>query len=159
MIKITFSETDIEALRYWRFHHPDPRIQVRMEALYLRSQQVANCDILRLCGLSKASFHRYLHAYVTGGIEQLKHLEPRRPRSALHPHRPTIEAELRQHPPATVAEAATSIEALTGIARKPTQVRQFLNVLGMRPRRVGVLPAKADVAAQEAFKKRRWSLG
>jgi transposase len=58
-----------------------------------------------------------------------------------------------------VAEAAARIEALTGITRKPTQVRQFLNVLGMRPRRVGVLPAKADVAAQEAFKKTRWSLG
>ena len=41
---------------------------------------------------------------------------------------------------------------LTGITRKPTQVRQFLPVLGMRPRRVGILPAKADVAAQEAFK-------
>ena len=104
MLKITCRETDIEALRYWRFHHPDPRIQVRMEAIYLRSQRVANRDIPRLCGMSQASFHRYRHAYVTG------------------------------------------------IARQPTQVRQFLNVLGMRPRRVGVLPAKAGVAAQEAFK-------
>ena len=159
MINITFRETDMEALRYWRFHHPDPRIQVRMEAIYLRSQRVANGDIPRLCGISKASFHRYLHAYVSGGIEQLKHLEPHRPRSALHRHRATIEAEFRQQPPATVAEAAARIEALTGIARQPTQVRQFLNVLGMRPRRVGVLPAKADVAAQEAFKKMLWSLG
>ena len=159
MINITFRETDIEALRYWRFHYPDPRIQVRMEAIYLRSQRVANRDIPRLCGISKARFHRYLHAYVSGGIEPLKHREPHRPRSALHRHRATIEAEFRQQPPATVAEAAARIEALTGIARKPTQVRQFLNVLGMRPRRVGVLPAKADVAAQEAFKKMLWSLG
>jgi transposase len=159
MISITFRETDIEALRYWRFHHPDPRIQVRMEAIYLRSQRVANGDIPRLCGISNASFHRSLHAYVSGGIEPLKHLEPHRPRSALHLHRATIEAEFRQQPPATVAEAAARIEALTGIARKPTQVRQFFNVLGMRPRRVGVLPAKADVAAQEAFKKMLWSLG
>ena len=159
MIQITFREADIEALRYWRFHHPEPRIQVRLEALYLRRQRVANRDIPRLCGISKASFHRYLHAYVTGGIEQLKHREPRRPRSALHPHRATIEAEFRQHPPATVAEAAARIAALTGITRQPTQVRQFLNVLGMRPRRVGVLPAQADVAAPEAFKKTRWRLG
>lgn len=143
MLKITFREADIEALRYWQFHHPDPRIQVRMEALYVRSQQVANGDIMRLCGISKASFHRSIHAYVTGGIEQLKHLEPRRPRSALHPHRATIEAEFRQHPPATVAEAVARIEALTGMTRKPTQVRQVLNVSGMRPRRVGMLPAKA----------------
>ena len=158
MINITFRETDIEALRYWRFHHPDPRIQVRLEAIYLRSQRVANRDIPRLCGISKASFHRYLHAYVNGGIEQLQYLKPHRPRSALHPHRTTIDAEFRRQPPATVAEAAARIEALTGIARKPTQVRQFLNALGMRPRRVGVLPAKADVAAQEAFKKMLWSL-
>ena len=153
MIKISYSEADIEALRYWRFQHPDPRVQVRMEALYLRSQTVANGEILRLCGISKASFHRYLKAYVTGGIEQLKHFEPRRPRSALHHHRTTIEAEFQQRPPATVAEAAARIETLTGIVRKPTQVRQFLKALGMTPRKVGMIPAKADVNAQEAFKK------
>lgn len=154
MLKIPFSEADIEALQYWRFQHPDPRIQRRMEALYLRSQRVAAGEIPRLCGISKASFHRYLQAYVTGGIEPLKHLAPRQPRSALHPHRGTIEAEFRQRPPATVAEAAARIEALTGIVRKPTQVRQFLKALGMNPRRVGMIPAKADVAAQETFKKK-----
>jgi len=159
MIKLTFSEEEMAALRYWRFQHPEPRVQVRMEALYLRSQGVANRDIVRLCGISKASFHRYLTAYVTGGIERLKHLEPRRPRSALHPHRTTIEAACRLRPPATVAEAAARIEALTGIARKPTQVRQLLKALGMKPRKVGMIPAKADVEAQEAFKKTVWSLG
>jgi transposase len=159
MIKITFSEADIAALRYWRFQHPDPRIQVRMEALYLRSQRVPTRDIPRLCGISKASFHRYLKAYATGGLEQLKHLAPRQPRSALHHHRATIDAEFRQRPPATVAEAAARIAALTGIARKPTQVRQFLKALGMQPRKVGMLPAKADIEAQETFKKTVWSLG
>jgi transposase len=157
MIKISFREADIEALRYGRFQHPDPRVHVRMEALYLRSQKVANGDILRLCGISKASFHRYLQAYVSGGIEQLKHFAPRRPRSALHHHRTTIEAAFQQRPPATVAEAAARIEALTGIVRKPTQVRQFLKALGMQPRKVGMIPAKADVEAQEAFKKTVWS--
>lgn len=154
MIKMTLSEADIEALRYWRFQHPDPRVQVRMEALYLRSQQVPNREILRLCGISKASFHRYLQAYVRGGIEQLKRLEHYRPQSALVTHRPRLEADFRQRPPATVAEAAARIEALTGIARKPTQVRQFLKTLGMQPRKVGMIPAKADVEAQEAFKKK-----
>jgi transposase len=155
MIKITFTEDAIAALRHWRFHHPDPRIQMRMEALYLRSQGVTNRDILRLCGISKASFHRYLSAYVTGGIAQLKHREPRLLRSALHRQRRPIEADFQQRPPATVAEAAARIEALTGIARKPTQVRQFLKALGMQPRKVGMIPAKADVEAQETYKKTR----
>lgn len=154
MFKLTFSEADVEALRQWRFHHPDPRVQVRMEALYLRSQRVGNRDILRLCGISKASFHRYLKGYVIGGIEQLKQLDHYRPQSELTQHRSTLEADFRAHPPATVAEAAARIQELTGIARKPTQVRQFMKALGMQPRKVGMIPAKADVQAQEAFKKK-----
>ena len=157
MIKIPFREADIETLRYWRFHHPDPRVQMRLEALYLRSQGVANGEILRLCGISKASFHRYLAAYARGGIEELKRIEHYRPQSELQPHRLTLEAAFQQHPPATVAEATARIEALTGIARKPTQVRQFLRSLGMKPLKVGMIPAKADVAVQETFKKKAWS--
>ena len=159
MITINFSAADIEALRYWRFQHPDPRVQVRMEALYLRSQRVAHEDILRLCGISKASFHRYLKAYVPGGIEELKHIDHYRPQSQLAPYRSTLEAYFREHPPATVVEAGAKITELTGIARQPTQVRQFLKALGMKPRKVGMLPAKADVDAQEAFKKTVWSPG
>jgi transposase len=153
MIKITFSHEDIEALRYWRFQHPDPRIQMRMEALYLRSQGVAKGEILQLCGMSKASFHRSLNAYLHGGIDALKRIDHYRPRSVLQNHCTTLETYFRQHPPATVAAAAATIAELTGIVRKPTQVRQFLKTLGMQPRKVGMLPAKADVEAQEAFKK------
>ena len=154
MIKIIFTEEDISALRYWRFQHPDPRVQVRMEALYLRSQGVANAELLRLCGISKASFHRYLKAYVAGGVEQLQRIDHYRPHSELTNYRTTLEAYFQQHPPATVVEAAAKIAELTGIVRKPTQVRQFLRALGMKPMKVGMLPAKADVDAQEAFKKK-----
>jgi transposase len=156
MIKITFSEAESAALRHWRYHHPDPRIPMRMEALYWRSQGVPDRDILRLCGISKASFHRSLTAYVAGGMEPLTHRAPRPLRSALHRHRQPIEADFQQRPPVTVAEAAARIAALTGIARQPTQVRQFLKALGMPPRTVGMIPAKADVEAQETYNKTRW---
>jgi hypothetical protein len=67
MPKISFSEADKAALRYGRFHHRDPRVQVRMEALYLSSQEMANGPLLKLRGISKASFHRYLNVYMVGG--------------------------------------------------------------------------------------------
>jgi hypothetical protein len=159
MIPINGSAADIEAWRYWRFQHPDPRVQVRMEALYLRSQRMATEDILRLCGISKASFHRSLKAYVTGGLEQLQQIDPYRPQSELTPYRSTREAYVREHPPAPVGEAAAKITELTGIARRPTQVRQLLQALGMKPRTVGMLPAKADVDAHAALKKTAWSPG
>jgi hypothetical protein len=50
---------------------------------------------------------------------------------------PTIEAEFRRHPPSIMAEPTARIEALTGLTHNPTQVRQALNALRMRPRRVG----------------------
>jgi transposase len=108
-----------------------------MEAPHLRSQGIASRDISRLCGIPKASCRRKFDAYVTGGIEQLEHLEPCRSHSTLHPHCVTIETDFRRHPPATLAEPTATIEALTGMTHNPTQVRQALNVLGMKPRRVG----------------------
>lgn len=118
---------------------------------------MGNAEIQRLCGISKASFHRYLAIYASGGIEALKRLEHYRPHSELQSHRPTLEAAFVQEPPATVAEAAARIAAVTGLERKPTQVRRFLRSLGMKPLKVGMIPAKADVGAQETFKKKVWS--
>jgi transposase len=68
-----------------------------------------------------------------------------------------VAAAFQHYPPATVTEAAARIEALRGIVRKPTQVRQFLRSLGMKPLKVGMIPAKADGVAQETCKKKAWS--
>jgi transposase len=152
MDKIEFTTTERDALHYWRFHHPHPRVQRKMEALYLQSQGLAPEDIWRLCAISKTTFYRYLRAYREGGIEKLHEVSLHRRQSALADYRTSIEADLRQRPPATVAEAAARIAQLTGLERGPTQVRQFLKSLGMKPRKVGQIPAKADITAQEAFK-------
>ena len=61
MDKIEFTTAEREALHYWRFHHPHPRVQRKMEALYLKSQGLAPEDICRLCAISKPTFYRYLH--------------------------------------------------------------------------------------------------
>ncbi|KAM3096667.1 hypothetical protein ACKFKG_10460 [Phormidesmis sp. 146-35] len=38
LIEMSFSEAEIAALHYERFHPPHPRVQRKMEALYLKSQ-------------------------------------------------------------------------------------------------------------------------
>jgi transposase len=96
--------------------------------------------------------YRYLREYRVGGIEALKEVPFHQQQSQLAAYRTSIEADARQRPPASVAEAAARIADLTGLRRGPTQVRQFLKALGMKPRKVGQIPAKADVTAQEAFK-------
>jgi len=72
MIKIEFTPEEIEALELERYHHPDPKVQKKMEALYLKSQQLAHQDICRLCRISEPTLVAYLKQYQEGGIEQLK---------------------------------------------------------------------------------------
>jgi transposase len=63
-----------------------------------------------------------------------------------------LEAYFREHPPASTKQAMAVIETLTGVRRSPERVRLFLKRMGMKCRKVGMIPAKADVAAQATFK-------
>jgi transposase len=153
MITIDFTKEEIKQLHYERFHHPHPRVQQRMEVVYLKSQGMPNAEIERIMDLHRLTVCKYLKCYQEKGIEGLKELTFNRPKSKMAEHRSSIEAEFRTKPPHTVGEAAARIEALTGIKRSKTQVAKFLHDMGMKPRRVGVLPAKADVEKQEDFKK------
>lgn len=50
-------------------------------------------------------------------------------------------------------EAAYRIEEMTGIKRSSQRARIFLKKLGMKYRKTGTIPAKADPIEQEDFKK------
>jgi transposase len=154
MLRLEFSESDQQALNYERYHHPHPRVQQRMEALWLKSQGIPHHQIARLCRISGNTLRASLKRYQTGGVEALKQLSFHHPQSALQAHRETIEARLREHPPQTIKEAVAVLETLTGLRRCPTQGRRFLKQLGLKCLKVGLLPAKADPEAQEAYPKK-----
>jgi len=50
MVKINFTEEEIEKLRYERFNHPHPRVQLKMEALLLKSQGLKHKNICKVLG-------------------------------------------------------------------------------------------------------------
>ena len=50
MLRLEFSEADKQALNHERYHHPHPRVQQRMEALWLKSQGLAHQRIATLWG-------------------------------------------------------------------------------------------------------------
>ena len=152
MITIEFTEEEKQTLHHERFHHPHPRVQQKMEAVWLKSQGLAHQEICRLTCISKPTLCTYLKDYQEGGIEKLKAVNFYRPTSELAVHASTLEGYFREHPPASIKEAAAKIEELTGIKRSETQVRHFLTSLGMKPRKVGMIPAKADPERQEQFK-------
>lgn len=150
MIQISFTEAEIAALAYERYHHPCPQVQKRMEAVYLKSQGFAHQDIARVCRISRQTLVTYLHQYQEGGIEALKVRRYQGQPSALNRHQPSVEAHFRAHPPQTIAEAQAVIEQLTGIQRSPTQIRAFLRRMGMRLRKVAAMPGHAQEPQKQA---------
>jgi len=143
MIKIHFAPEQIEALDYERFHHPHPKVQRKMEALYLKSQKLSHKEICRLCHISKTTLTTYFKQYIEDGIERLKQLGYKGQPSELNNHSASLEHYFKEHPPRNTAEAQAIIIQQTGIKRSPTQIREFLKRLGLKYRKVGSLPAKA----------------
>jgi len=115
MINIVFTEEEMQALNYERFHHPDPHVQCKMGTLWLKSQKLSHKEICRLTGISPNTLRGYLRAYLKGGIEALKELKFYKPQSELCEHKKTIEAYFREHPPASVKEAMAKIEEIRNI--------------------------------------------
>ena len=52
MIRINFTAEEQQSLQYERFHYPDPRIQVKMEVLWLKSRGLDHPQIAELAGVS-----------------------------------------------------------------------------------------------------------
>ena len=68
-----------------RFHHPSPKVQRRMEVLWLTAHGVPRAEVIRLSTVSRASVQRYLDAYPDGGLDAVRQLRYVVPTSALTP--------------------------------------------------------------------------
>ncbi len=128
-VPLTFSEQDLLTLAQERFEHPDPRVQQRMEVLWLISQGLPHGRAGKLAGVSRATAERYVKLYRTGGVAALRQFDWFKPTSALDAHRQSLEEAFAKQPPHTVAQACARIKELTGVERKPTQVRTFLKLV------------------------------
>jgi transposase len=154
MIKIEFPAHDLRTIEHERFNHPIPLIRRRMEVLWLKSQGLSHKQIAKLAGVCDNVLTKYLRLYCQGGLDEVRKVNFYRPKSRLAQYSESIEQNFREHPVASILEAAKKIEEITGIRRGKTQVRLFLKKLGMQYRKIGSVPAGADPDEQEEFKKK-----
>ena len=151
MLKLEFSPEVVDQLHQERTQHPHERVRQRMEAVYLKALGLPHQEIGRIVRISQTTLRKYLRLYASGGMGALKQLNFNQPQSELDDHGEQLSQEFEEKPPATVAEVADRIENLTGIRRSPTQVKKFLKRLGLKRRKVGQIPAKADPEKQHKF--------
>ena len=66
MIQMEFGLEDMQALQEQRFDHPHPWVRRKLEAVYLKSQNLSHEGICQMCGIGGNTLRRYLREYATG---------------------------------------------------------------------------------------------
>ena len=122
----TFTPDDLAALRTERYQHPHPRVQQKMEVLWLKSQGLTHDEIARLAGVGRRTVQRYLDEFLGGGLERLRRLPWKGQPNQLTPHQASLEDYFLENPPRSTREAQAAIAQQTGVQRGLTQVRLFL---------------------------------
>lgn len=121
-----FSDAVVAEIRHDRYHHPHPRVQRKMEVLWLKSRGLTHAAIAALAGVSPRSVQRYLDEFEQGGLPRVRQLNWRGKTCDLDAHLPSLEDYFLEHPPRSTREAQQAIERLTGIRRGLSQVRAFI---------------------------------
>ena len=156
MIETNIPASDMKVLNHERFHHPHPRVMLKMEVLYLKGLGFSNEDICKIADICGNTMREYFKQYIEGGIERLKEVNFYRPSSDLQEYSGTMEEYFKEHPPASVVHASSIIEKMTGIKRGETQTRKFLKSMKFRYIKSYSVPAKALTEEKKTNSESFW---
>ncbi len=144
-LKFNISEAEIEKLNYERYAYPDPMIQKRILAVYLKATLGLNNSIIgQIVDLHYNAVGEWINAYKKNGFESLLSNNYGSNKSELENQADSILKSFQIQPPMTSAEAADRIREMTGINRSSQQVRAFMKRHELKFIKCGHIPAKAD---------------
>lgn len=150
MRRLHFTEEEQNTIAKERFYHPNPRVQRRMEMLWLKQHGETHERIAELTEVSRRTVQRLLGLFAEGGLDAVRQFHEQGRPNGLTPYRESLEEEFRRRPPKVVAEACDRIEKLIGVRRQPTQVRLFLReTIGLRWRKVAAIPVPPKKSVEE----------
>jgi transposase len=139
-LRVELSEQDQAAVNSERDAHPEAHVRRKMLVLWLLHCGLTREKAALVAGLGRATVQRYVAAFRQGGLDGLRRCDRKGPVSDLAAHADRIKDDLTHAPARTVAEAASRIEALTGVRRGLSQTRKFMKGLGLRCQRVRAVP-------------------
>lgn len=138
--RVALTADELVVVHAEREAHPAPHVRRKMQVLWLLHCDLSGEKAAEVAGVGRATVQRYLAAYHESGLDGLRRWGVGGEVSDLAAHTDAIRESLTTAPVRTVAEACDRIEAVTGVRRRPTQVRQFLAGLGFEWRRVRAVP-------------------
>jgi transposase len=150
MRRFEFTQEELRTIAHERYHHPNPRVQKRMEILWLKSKGETHERIAELAKVSRRTVQRLLDSFEKGRLEAARSFGEKGRENGFAPHCEPLQASFRERPPRSVAEARERIKELTGVDRGFTQVRLFLrDTLGLHWKKTGAVPVPPKLSVEE----------
>ena len=144
-LKFNISKADMDKLNYERYTYPDPMVQKRIFAVYLKvSLGWNNATIGNVVGLHYNAVGNWIKVYKTSGFEALLRNNYGSRKSELENHAVSILESFQIQPPMTASNAAERIREMTGIELSGQRIRCFMKRHHLKFIKCGHLPAKAD---------------
>jgi transposase len=126
MREFTFSGEQLAQIRNDRARHPHPRVQQKMNVLWLKAKGLPHVTIAELADTSLRTVQRVLTEFLDGGLDAVRQTRWLGKHAELDDHADTLEDHFVENPPRSTREAQAEIERLVGVRRGLTQVREFL---------------------------------
>jgi len=151
-LRFNISKAEIEKLNYERYAYPDPMVQKRIFAVYLKAVLGWNNSIIgHTVGLHHNAVGNWINKYKANGFEALLSNNYGSKKSELENHADSILKSFQLQPPMTASGAAERIREMTGISRSQQQVRSFMKRHELKFIKCGHIPAKADNSQQHQW--------
>lgn len=123
----------------------------KLMALKMRASGVPSKMIASSLGVTERTLSNYFSEYRSGGLTATMEDRAYSPDSSIEPYWEKLESHFRQEPVGCAKQARMRILKLTGITLSPSQTRRIMTKLGMRYRKAGQIPGKADGQLQLEF--------
>ena len=147
--KFTIPDCDLEIFSHDRYHYLCPMVQKRIHVLVSKHHSGrSNTVIANDFGVSRNYVSQWINIYQKNGLRALYSNKYGTNKSVLEMHSVSLVDYFDANPPRTLKEVVAKIEALTGIKRSMTQVKEFLKRHDFRHLMAGQIPAKANRTQQ-----------
>ena len=138
--RVQLTEEQQRIVNQERAAHPHPRVREKMLVLWWVHCGRTRQKTAEVAGVGRATVQRYIAAFRDGGLDGLRRWDVKGRTSELAASEDRIRESFRESPVCTIAEACERLQQLTGLRRRPTQVRKFLRDLGLKWRRARPIP-------------------
>lgn len=141
---------DMKVISSNRYKSESPIVSKRLNAIVIFDKTQNKKKTSELTGIPKRTVEQYINEYSKHGLDYVLVTHYPERHSALMEHKDEILEEFELNPPQSIPEAKSRIKKLTGISRSDTQIRKYLNKIGVSRKKPTLIPmTKSDTSLKE----------